>query len=185
VLFVGNYGHSPNVVAAEWLGTEIWPRVRAAVPSARCDVVGPGMSRGQKDNLLRAGIAVLGRVEDLPGCYRSSLVFANPIVSGGGMRGKVLEAFASGVPVVSTRMGMEGIAAEHGRHYLEAESADAFADAIVQYLRRPAVASAHGRSARTLVETTYDTRVVFSRLEAVYERAVAEKVDRLRTRASA
>jgi glycosyltransferase involved in cell wall biosynthesis len=91
------------------------------------------------------------------------------------MRGKVLEAFASGLPVVSTALGMEGIAATSGQHYLSADHEAEFATAIVRYLRDRRLARTHGAAARDLVEHTYDTHAVFSMLETAYEEAVAKR----------
>lgn len=175
VLFVGNFRHDPNLHAVSWLAAEVWPGVRAEVPGARLDVVGPHLPEAAARELAERGARVLGCVEDLAGCYRGAAVFANPILSGGGMRGKVLEAFACGRPVVSTRLGMEGIAAEDGVHCDLADDANGFAGGLVELLRSPGMRAERGRRARELVERLYDAPVVFARLEAAYAEAVAAR----------
>lgn len=175
VLFVGNYGHHPNVEAAFWLLERVWPAVRRVLPDARVTLVGPGLAPGQRETLARLGASLPGRVEDLPASYQRAAVFANPIRSGGGMRGKVLEACACGVPVVSTAMGLEGVAGTPGRDWVRADAPEAFAEALLRLMRDPDERGAIGRSARRLVETRYDTRVVMGRLEHELLDASAER----------
>jgi glycosyltransferase involved in cell wall biosynthesis len=165
VLFVGNFLHRPNLHGLTWFLEKVWPGVRAAVPEARLEAVGPGLNEAWRRVHVRDGITAPGRVENLVERYQGAAVFVNPIRTGGGMRGKVLEAFACGRPVVSTPMGMEGIDAEPGRHHLEAEEPRAFASAIVRYLMDAGLRRAHGQAARNLVERLYDPAVVFARFE--------------------
>jgi glycosyltransferase involved in cell wall biosynthesis len=118
---------------------------------------------------------VSGRVEDLAGAYRESAVFANPIRSGGGMRGKLLEAFACGIPVVSTAIGLEGIAARPGEHCDRVDDEDGFAAAILRLLADASLCRARAERARALVVTHYDVGVVLGRLEAAFEAAHAAR----------
>ncbi len=171
-LFVGNFRHRPNWHSLSWLLARVWPQVRAAVPGARLDVVGPGLEEAERAQVERAGGRPLGRVEDLPAAYRAAAVFANPIRSGGGMRGKVLEAFACGCPVVSTALGLEGIDGAVDVACRIADAPEEFGAELVRYLREPALRQAHGRAARALVERAYDVRVVLPRLEAELRAAV-------------
>ncbi|HZR80491.1 MAG TPA: glycosyltransferase [Candidatus Binatia bacterium] len=179
LLFVGNYAHDPNRHAVLWFAESVWPRVCEEAGDAALAVVGPHLPPAEALELARRGARLLGRVDDLADCYRRATVFVNPILSGGGMRGKVLEAFASGRPVVSTRLGMEGIAAEDGVHADLADDAVAFARAVVRLLRDPELRRQRGRAARALVEQLYDAPSVFGRLEDAYRDAVAERLARL------
>jgi glycosyltransferase involved in cell wall biosynthesis len=171
VLFVGNYDHKPNVDAAFWLMEQIWPAVRRHVPGATVRLVGPGLDTERRTALERLGAEVAGRVEDLVGAYREAVVFANPIRAGGGMRGKVLEAFACGVPVVSTGIGLEGVAARPGEACERADEAELFAAAIVRLLGDPAACRALASRAHALVAEHYDARLVMARLENAFEEA--------------
>lgn len=175
VLFVGNYGHHPNVAAAFWLMEEVWPRVKSQLSSARVRLVGPGLDEGSRRALEALGAEVKGRVEDIVGAYRSATVFANPIRSGGGMRGKVLEAFACGLPLVSTQCGLEGIAASAGEHCETADTPEGFADALLALLRDGDARRARGERARALVTAHYDAGVVMDRLDAVFAEVHAER----------
>lgn len=180
VLFVGNYRHRPNLHGLLWFLDEVWPRVSASRPEAVFEIVGPGLDDRQISRVQSAGVRVMGRVEDLVAHYRNASVFVNPILSGGGMRGKVLESFSCGLPVVSTRMGMEGIAAGEETHYLEADDPEGFADRVGRYLDDRGMRESHGTAARILVQETYDTRAVFTKLEEEYRLCVLRYQSRLR-----
>lgn len=176
VLFVGNYRHRPNLHGLLWFIDEVWPRVCATRPEAVFEIVGPGLEGDDLNRVRSKGVRVMGRVEDLVARYRNASVFVNPILSGGGMRGKVLESFACGLPVVSTQMGMEGIAAGEGTHYLEADDPEGFASRVGMYLDDPDMRSRHADLARALVQELYDTREVFARLENDYRLCVERTI---------
>ena len=175
LLFVGNYGHDPNRHAIRWFAEEVWPRVRESIPDARLDVVGPHLPADDATALEGPGVRLRGRVEDLAGAYREAAVFVNPIRSGGGMRGKVLEAFACGRPVVSTGLGMEGIAARDGIECDLADEPAAFAGATIRLLGDAALRHERGARSRLLVERLYDAPAVFSRLEEAWCEAIADR----------
>lgn len=173
VLFVGNYAHHPNVEAVFWLMERVWPMLRTGHPEARIRLIGPGLDAAQVRALAALGAEVVGRVDDLVRAYRSATVFANPILSGGGMRGKVLEAMACGVPVVSTGIGLEGVAARPGVHCDLADDAQPFAVALLRLLGDAVLRRARAERARALVVAHYDARLVMERLEMALEEARA------------
>ena len=170
LLYVGSLSWSPNVHAAHFLASAVLPAVREQIPDARLVIVGrdPG-----PDILALArpgtGVEVAANVRDVMPFYRDADVLAVPLQSGGGTRLKILEAFAAGVPVVSTPVGCEGIDAINGRHLAIADRSD-FATAIVRLLKTPQLASTLAQRARMLVRQQYDWSVV----GAVARQAVAD-----------
>ena len=169
LLFTGTLDFRPNVDAIDWFLDEIFPRVRVHHPDARAFVVGRGprrelVARGQRD----AGIAITGAVASLDPYWKRASVYILPMRVGGGVRFKALEAMAAGVPIVSTRLGMEGIAAEPGRHYFAADTAIDFADAIELLLDEPERGETLAARARELVRERYDWRGVAPSLLSVY-----------------
>jgi polysaccharide biosynthesis protein PslH len=168
VLFVGSLSWPSNVHAVRFLATEVLPSVRKSMPSARLVVVGrdPGP---EVMSLARPGsnVEVAGNVEDVAPYYRAAHVLAVPLQSGGGTRLKILEAFAAGVPVVSTPVGCEGIEAISGSHLAVAEIQD-FSAAVAKLLEQPHKARVLAVRARTLAREKYDWSVVGrSAIEAV------------------
>ena len=146
VLFVGNYGHQPNVDAAFWLVREIFPRVRARHAAARLWIVGdnppPELVALSSDAVEVTG--GVGRVE--PWLERAA-VFVAPIRTGGGMRVKVVEALAAGKPVVCTSRAIAGISLV-GDEVRVAETAEALADELCALLDAPADRAELARRAR-------------------------------------
>jgi glycosyltransferase involved in cell wall biosynthesis len=185
VLFVGNFAHRPNVHGLDWFLDRVWPAVRAKAPGAALDVVGGGVPAGLRDAASRAGARVHGYVPDLASCYAGAAVVVTPLRSGGGMRGKVLEAFASARALVSTPTGLEGIDAVPGTHCLCAAEAPAFADAVVRYLADPPLRRAHGVAARRLVAMRHDVGVVFAGLERDLQESVEARAGRAPLEATA
>jgi glycosyltransferase involved in cell wall biosynthesis len=147
VLFVGGFGHPPNVDAAGWLAGTIFPGVRDRVPDATLELVGnePG------EEVLRlagAGVAVHGSVPDVTPFLDRAAVVVAPIRIGGSMRMKVLEALAAGKALIATPRAAEGVDAMPGVHFLLADSADELRDATVELLLDPTRRRELGREAR-------------------------------------
>lgn len=165
VLFVGNFGHLPNLDALEWLLTDVWPLLRAVRPDAQLTVVGANIT----DAVLRfrdlPGVTIEGEVPDTRPYYHRHLVMVAPIRAGSGTRLKILEAFAAGTAVVSTALGAEGIDARHGTHLEIADSAVGFARAIERLLSDSRRCLRLAEAASELVREQYDWRIVANRLE--------------------
>lgn len=131
VLFVGSFPHPPNRDAAHWLVEEIMPRVRLQDPGIRTYIVG---SHPTKDirALASESVEVLGWVPDLRDRYERSRLSVAPLRYGAGVKGKVGESLAYGLPVVTTRLGAEGMGLEDGADALVADDEEAFAAEILR-----------------------------------------------------
>jgi glycosyltransferase involved in cell wall biosynthesis len=164
VLFLGTMSWGPNVSAARFLARTVFPAVRARVPDASLLIVGANPPAEIRD-LHGGAISVTGRVPDVKPYLAEASVLAVPLDAGGGTRLKILEAFASGLPVISTRIGAEGLAAEPGTHYGQAERPD-FAGAVADLLGCPAAGTRLAQAARALVRRTYDWQLIGERAAA-------------------
>jgi glycosyltransferase involved in cell wall biosynthesis len=118
------------------------------------------------------GVELLADVPDVRPYLGASGVMAVPLRIGGGSRLKILEALACGLPVVSTKVGAEGLLLTPGVDYVQAEE-DAMADALVHAIRRPAEVQAMAEHGRAIVLDTYDWSVLAKKLEATWERSLA------------
>ncbi len=121
LLFVGTLGYFPNEDAVGWFTSAVLPELRAVAPAPFRVVVAGG------EGVAEAEVDYAGRVADVAPCYAAASAAIVPLRAGGGTRIKILEAFAQSVPVVSTRLGAEGLAVEDGRHLLLADEPAAFA----------------------------------------------------------
>lgn len=159
ILFVGGLSWPPNAAAVRYLATAVLPELRRLHPAAVVRVVGR-ISPSLRDELTRFdGVEVTGDVPDVRPHLAAATVVAVALESGGGTRLKILEAFAAGIPVVSTPVGCEGIDGTHGRHLIVAER-PAFAAEIARLIDQPAVGRQLAHAARQLAEQTYDWGVV-------------------------
>ncbi|RXH10106.1 glycosyltransferase family 4 protein [Bradyrhizobium guangzhouense] len=107
VAFVGSYGHAPNLDAAKWLIRDIMPRVRKRDPEVTCFLVGPDFPHELK-SAIGDGIEVLGHVASLSDVFERVRLTVAPVEFGAGLKGKVLESLAAGVPCICTPIAAEG-----------------------------------------------------------------------------
>ncbi|MBC8136345.1 MAG: glycosyltransferase [Fibrella sp.] len=173
ILSIGTMSWLPNVDAIRWFVSAILPRVREKKPGVRVSIVGANpapeiVALGKRD----ANVAVTGTVPDVRPYAKECGVFIVPLRSGSGVRVKILNAFAMGLPVVSTTVGAEGIAVTHGENILIADTPEAFAEAIDRILNDREFAHRLGANSRALVEEKYTWNAVGERLLAVYDRVL-------------
>lgn len=155
VLFVGDLSWPPNADAVRWFGRKVWPLVRERRPGASVEVVGRDAPR----DLLALGdsrFAFAGESGDTRPHWAAAAVAVVPLLAGGGTRLKILEAAACGVPVVSTRVGAEGLDFVDGTDLRLADEPSAFAEAVVALLSDPEAARRQASAARSRVESLYD-----------------------------
>ncbi|HYV63274.1 MAG TPA: glycosyltransferase, partial [Bryobacteraceae bacterium] len=171
LLFLGSFRHLPNVEALQWFLQEIFPRIRQDEPRARLVIVGsdPPPRHSLRDP---EAIEMIGFVEDVREPLMRYSVFVCPILAGSGVRVKLLEAFAAGIPVVSTRLGAEGLAEQDGEICALADDPAEFAGHVVHLLRHPAEAEALARRARAEVVAKRDMRAMTERLVECYRAEV-------------
>lgn len=129
LLFIGSFNHAPNADAVLWFASAIWPAVLQRWPQARFHVVGANPPAAIKQ-LADAHIQVHGFVDDLDPLLAAMQVAVVPLRFGAGMKGKIGTALRCGLPVVTTSIGSEGMAAVDGTHLRIADGADAFANAV-------------------------------------------------------
>lgn len=159
ILYLGALSWQPNAKAAEFMARDVMPRVLAERPDARLLIV--GRNPGPEVNALGylPNVEVHANVPDVGVYLEQSTLMAVPLDSGGGTRLKILEAFAAGLPVVSTPVGCEGIECRHGEHLWVSER-DQFAEGLLEAIDAPVLATEFAERGRKLAEETYDWSVI-------------------------
>lgn len=166
VSFVGGMHWPPNRDGVNWFHRRVWPRIVAAGSEARLTVLGKAPPPGlRRDPAATAP----GFVADLEPYLGETAAFVVPLLSGAGMRVKILDAWARGLAVVSTSVGAEGIAAVDGSNLLLADGPADFAAAVLRLLGDPELRRRIGDAGRSTVESTYDWRVAYGAWDRVYE----------------
>jgi polysaccharide biosynthesis protein PslH len=172
LVFVGSMDWMPNDDAIRWFAGEVFPEVRRRTAGVRLVVVGRAPSPGLRELASRdPAIEITGTVADVRPYLRRAALSVVPLRVGGGTRLKIYEAMATGVPVVSTAIGAEGLPLRSGEHLLIADSAAEQASAICGLLEDPARASALAANALAFVRQHCSW-------DAVAERFIAHCPDR-------
>jgi glycosyltransferase involved in cell wall biosynthesis len=154
MVMIGRFAYPPNADGARFFVREILPRIRERLPDAAVRLV--GRDEGLLEDLRYLdGVTVTGEVPDVSDELARSRVAVVPLRAGSGTRLKVLEAFAFGVPVVSTALGCEGLDAVSGRHLLVADRPQEFADACVRLLSEDTLHERITGEAWSLFESRY------------------------------
>src|SRR5208282_4134821 len=170
-----SFRHLPNLEALDWFTKKVLPRVLERSSPARLVIVGADPPPKHSLPDFGAAIEMRGFVEDVREPLSRYAVFVCPILSGSGMRVKLLEAFAAGIPVVSTKLGAEGLTEKDGDICALADSPDGFGDKIVELFADPAKASDLATRARERVVATRDMGVLTRKLLESYRTVLSQK----------
>ncbi|MBL8234557.1 MAG: glycosyltransferase family 4 protein, partial [Bryobacterales bacterium] len=175
MLFLGSFRHVPNQEALDWFTKLVLPRVVERCSDARLVIIGSDPPPRHSLPAQDRNIEILGFVEDLHEAFARYSVFVCPILSGSGVRVKLLEAFCSGIPIVSTRIGAEGLTEHDGDICFLADNPAEFADRIVQLFENPDLAGEMVRKAREYVTTNRDITRMTERLADSYRQGLDKK----------
>jgi polysaccharide biosynthesis protein PslH len=153
--FIGSMDWVPNQEGVLWFIKDIWPEITSVFPNIFLRIAGrntPDFIR----NLESKNIEIVGEVPDAATFVQSAPLSIVPLLSGGGMRAKIIEAMALGAVVISTRIGAEGIPAIHQEHILIADSREEFLDALTFIFTEPDKLNEVSFNARKFVEEHFD-----------------------------
>jgi len=156
ILFLGALNRPQNIESVRYFLDKVWPAVRERVPDAEFRVAGGGLPRDLAREMTEdPRIVVTGYVGNIEEEYKSASVFVAPVLTGGGIIVKILDALAAGVPVVTTPFGNEGICAMEGEGILVSQDPDQFTQNILALLEDKEYRVAIGEAGRRFVEITY------------------------------
>ena len=155
VLFVGGNAAS-NSEAVDWMLEAVWPRIRAACPKATFLVAG-SVCRGRRPP--PAGVRYLGFVDNLDRLYEAAAVVVSPLISGSGLKIKLVEALAQGKACVVTPVTLQGVEEEAAAAVAVADRAEAFAEAVLRLLADRSARTAMGARALDVVRARFSAEV--------------------------
>jgi polysaccharide biosynthesis protein PslH len=170
IVTIGTLHYPPNADGIRWFLKDVFPLVQARVPEATLSIIG----KNPPDDLreLAGGfggrVIVTGYLPDLEPWMAKAALMVVPVRAGGGMRVRILEGFARGMPMVTTTLGLEGIQARPGEDVLVADTEADFAEAVVRLLADPGLRQRLSASGRQVAVSRYDWEVVLRCLEDAY-----------------
>ncbi len=173
IIHLGTMFWPPNIEGVLWFANEILPSIISAVPNVKFIVAGKNPPAEVKElaspaSPVSAHVEVTGFVADPQPLLASSQVFVVPLLAGGGMRVKILDAWQWGIPIVSTTIGAEGILRRSQENILIADEPHEFADAVIRLLTEPDLAKRLRKNGRSWVEQHYDWRKIYQTMDTIY-----------------
>lgn len=173
IVTLGTLHYPPNADGIRWFFNEVFPLVRERVPDATLTIIGknPPLDFIELAERNPGVIRVTGYVDDLRPYLEESALMVVPVRAGGGMRVRILEAFAYAMPVVTTTVGLEGIHGTPDHDVIVADTPAEFASRTVELLQTPALQETLAVNGRNLAVAKYDWQAVLSAMRPIYEEA--------------
>ncbi len=168
LIFVGYFGHFPNIDGLFYFCDKIFPLIQRELPEVSLYIIGSGMPDEIKELSERKNIHIIGEVEDIRCYIANAKVFIAPLRLGRGMRVKILEAMAMGLPVVSTSIAANGIRLKNGREIIIENIPKKFARAAICLLKNAVLRKELGINARIAVEQDYDLNKITDLFKITY-----------------
>jgi glycosyltransferase involved in cell wall biosynthesis len=165
VVFSGNMEYHPNRTAVRYFRREIWPSLRQQAPNVVWRLVGKNPEAIAEFTAGDPRIEVAGAVGNAIAELARSRVAVVPLLAGSGTRLKILEAWAAGLPVVSTSIGAEGLGAHDGEHLLIADDPTGFGQATLQLLTRADLRRKLATAGRLLLDKEFTWETAWRNLE--------------------
>lgn len=167
-LFVGSFAWMQNRDALSWLMKSIWPILRRRYPGSSMRIVGRSLPIGLRSVVQREQAVLLEDVENINEEFQHADILLAPIRVGGGTSFKVLEAMASGLPVVTTPLGAAGLNVSHGQELLIGQTADEIVALVDKLITLPKMYREMARKARKTIERDYAWENIATSLDRLW-----------------
>ena len=172
IVFSGKMSYHANISMAKYLVDEIMPRIWKVRPAARLYIVGKDPTADIKELQKDSRIIVTGTVDDIrPFLWRATVSVA-PLLYGAGIQNKILEAMATGTPVVTTCGAVSALEAQPGEHLLVSDDPDGFSQAVLRLIRDPNLQKKIGEAGQAYVRTHHQWSSIASQLVHVYKQVL-------------
>ncbi len=168
LVYTGHFNDEPNRDAVRWFVSRVWPLLKKKYPDLKFQILGPNAD-GEMKHMARRdpGIILAGMQADIRPYLHESTVFVCPLRMGSGLRGKVVEAMAAGLPVVATSLAVDGIPAQTGHNCLIADRAEIMSAQIGLLLDDPSLRRKLAHNARQLAEDRFSWDTGIDQLEEI------------------
>lgn len=167
VMYLGNFTWLQNREAIDVLINKVWPKIKSNIPQAKLWIIGKD-AKNFFANLESENVRV-DEVKDIREAYQAAHVLVTPIYSGYGTRLKNFETFASGLPVVTTSIGIGGTEAEDGKEVIIRDDPEEIAEAAIELLRNPKLYKTIAQNAKKMVRRKYDWNEIAKKLSDIYQ----------------
>ena len=170
---VGSMNWLPNVEGIEWFLDEVWPQIHEKFPEITFTIAGrqiPEKISQRADN----NVIIAGEVASANDFMAEKDIMIVPLLSGSGVRVKIIEGMALGKTIITTAIGAEGLAVEHGKNILIANTPDEFLECISKCVASPDICTILGENARNFVALNHNNDLITNRLIEFYGTLLAK-----------
>lgn len=177
LVWVGGMGSPYNRDAVDYFLEDIFPKIFVQRPQIKVTIVGdsPSPTLQQFQRRYPQNIFITGYVDDVRPYMQRASIFIAPMRCGSGTKVKVINAMSMGKAIVASSVGAEGIKVESGKDLIIADAPQEFANQVLRLLKNPSHLRQMGENARKIVERHYDWRMIYNKMDALYEAVVRRK----------
>lgn len=173
---LGSMDWTPNIEGLNWFLEEIWPEIHKKFPKSHFYLAGRDMPESFYDLAIK-NVKIVGEVEDAKKFITTNSIMIVPLLSGGGIRVKIIEGMALGKAVISTTVGAEGLNYKHKDNIWIANKTSDFIDALLYFEKDLSRIQKMGDSARELVENEYDENIIIDKLINFYKELIKKPIN--------
>lgn len=169
VFHIGAMDWQPNMEGLHWFLNQVWPKVHTKHPELKIYLAGRNMQPEQWEQYKALNAVLVGEVENAQEFIQSKGIMIVPLLSGGGMRVKLIEGMALGKTIITTSIGAEGVDGVHNKDFIVANSPEAFAEGVGKCVTDKQFYNEIGKNARLLTEKHYNNKDICRRLVKFYQ----------------
>lgn len=169
---IGAMDWQPNIEGITWFLNEVWDKIHAKHPQLKLYLAGRNMQKSEWEQLKKNNVIIVGEVENAQQFILSKGIMLVPLLSGGGMRVKIIEGLSLGKTIITTKTGAEGVECENNTHCIFANTADEFLEAISRLMSDKQLYTKIGNNAKHLANEHYNNADICKRLSDFYKTIV-------------
>jgi len=174
LFYIGALDWQPNLQGLEWFLKEVWPKVNFALPDVTLHIAGRNMPSHMKDSKF-SNVVFHGEVEDAYLFMSKYAIMISPLLAGSGVRIKIIEGMALAKPVITTKVGIEGIECNYGKDVIVANNAEEFVKSVVYCIQNPDFTKQVADDGRNFVQTRHDIQQIIKDLVCFYQERINGK----------
>lgn len=168
VFHIGAMDWQPNIEGLKWFLSQVWDKVHAKHPDLKLYMAGRNMPISEWEQLNKPNVIIVGEVENAQKFMQSKGIMIVPLLSGGGMRVKIIEGLSLGKTIITTKIGIQGIDCENNKNCIIASGADEFAEAVNKCVSDREFYKRIGKNAKILASEQYNNTDICRRLTKFY-----------------
>lgn len=176
ILAISDWTWHPNIIGLNWFLTEIFPEIKNKIPDIEFNIVGKGITDDFKNQYESENVHFHGFVESLDSFYESSNILVAPLLYGGGVKIKLIDALSKGMTIVTTKYGIEGIPVSHNKEIILVDDNTNFIDHIIELINQPEKSKQISQNAYKWAEKNLNSKEIALKFETFLKEIYEKKI---------